>query len=138
MIWPVPSSTWITSYYQPYGRTDLPGYTRPHVGVDIAGPYGTPIVAAEDGTVILVYNPWEGWNTGGIGYGNYVIVDHGGRVATLYAHLRNVKVTSGQYLLAGDVLGLMGSTGNSTGCHLHFEVRVDGTTVDPMQYIGHP
>ncbi|HEY5467340.1 MAG TPA: peptidoglycan DD-metalloendopeptidase family protein [Clostridia bacterium] len=140
MRWPVPSSIYITSYFQPYGRTDLPGQTAPHMGVDIGANYGTPVVAVADGTVLMVYNPWEGRNTGGVGYGNYVILDHGGRIATVYAHLRSVKVTTGDAILAGDIVGFMGSTGNSTGPHLHFEVRDDGYPVNPLtaQFIGQP
>ena len=140
MIWPVPSSTYITSLFQPYGRTDLPGQTAPHMGVDIGANYGTLVVAAASGFVLMVYNPWEGRNTGGVGYGNYIILDHGNRIATLYGHLRNTKVTEGAYVMAGDVIGMVGSTGNSTGAHLHFEVREDGYPVNPLQqkYIGQP
>ncbi len=140
MQWPVPSSNWITSLFQPEGRTDLPGQTRPHLGVDIGGGYGTPVVAAAEGFIIVAYNPWEGQNTGGYGYGNYIVVDHGNGIATLYGHLKNVHVAIDQYVFPGDVIGLMGSTGNSTGPHLHFEVRINGYPVDPLQpsYIGNP
>lgn len=140
MTWPVPSSRWLTSPYQPNGRTDLPGQTTPHWGVDIAADYGTPIVAAADGTIMVVSNPWEGQNTGGYGYGNYIVINHYNGLATLYGHLRSAAVVLDQYVTAGEVIGYMGSTGNSTGSHLHFEVRVDGYPVEPLQkqYIGQP
>lgn len=140
MTWPVPSSRWLTSPFQPDGRTDLPGQTRPHMGVDIGAPYGSPVVAAAGGTVMVVYSPWEGQNTGGYGYGNYVVVNHHNGVATLYAHLKSTAVVLDQYVSPGEVIGYIGSTGNSTGPHLHFEVRVDGYPVEPLQqqYIGQP
>lgn len=140
MTWPVPSSRWLTSPFQPEGRTDLPGQTRPHMGVDIGAAYGAPVVAAAGGTVMVVYNPWEGQNTGGYGYGNYVVINHYNGVATLYAHLKSTAVVLDQYVSAGEVIGYIGSTGNSTGPHLHFEVRVDGYPVEPLQkqFIGQP
>ncbi|MBP7401432.1 MAG: peptidoglycan DD-metalloendopeptidase family protein [Clostridia bacterium] len=140
MLWPVPSSRWLTSPFQPDGRTDLPGQTRPHTGVDIGADYGTPIISVAAGTVMVVYNPWEGQNTGGYGYGNYIVVNHGNGLVTLYGHLKNVQVEQDQWVGAGDVIALMGSTGNSTGPHLHFEVRVGGYPVEPLQsqYIGQP
>lgn len=140
MTWPVPSSRWLTSPFQPEGRTDLPGQTRPHMGVDIGADYGSPVVAAAGGTVMVVYNPWEGQNTGGYGYGNYVVINHYNGVATLYGHLKSAAVVLNQYVSAGEVIGYVGSTGNSTGPHLHFEVRVDGYPVEPLQkqFIGQP
>jgi len=140
MTWPVPSSRWLTSPFQPEGRTDLPGQTRPHMGVDIGADYGAPVVATAGGTVMVVYNPWEGQNTGGYGYGNYVVINHYNGVATLYGHLKSAAVVLDQYVSAGEVIGYVGSTGNSTGPHLHFEVRVDGYPVDPLQkqFIGQP
>jgi len=140
MTWPVPSSRWLTSPFQPEGRTDLPGQTRPHMGVDIGADYGAPVVAAAGGTVMVVYNPWEGQNTGGYGYGNYVVINHYNGVATLYGHLKSAAVVLNQYVSAGEVIGYVGSTGNSTGPHLHFEVRVDGYPVEPLQkqFIGQP
>jgi murein DD-endopeptidase MepM/ murein hydrolase activator NlpD len=114
-----------------------------HTGVDIGGRYGAPIVAAAKGKVLLVttiagYNATSGNNTGGSGYGNYIILDHGGGISTLYAHLKLVKVKVGQVVNAGELIGLCGSTGLSTGPHLHFEVREKGTPVNPMQtkYLG--
>lgn len=103
------------------------GDRRLHAGVDFSGTTGTPILAAAPGTV--VHAGWRG------GYGNTVIIDHGGSLATLYAHQDAVAVTAGDTVRKGQVVGYAGSTGNSTGPHLHFEVRVGGTPVDPMRYL---
>jgi murein DD-endopeptidase MepM/ murein hydrolase activator NlpD len=103
------------------------GDRRLHAGIDLRGATGTPILAAGDG--VVAFAGWRG------GYGNTVIVDHGGSLATLYAHQSAVSVGSGQAVSRGQVLGGVGSTGNSTGPHLHFEVRVSGTPVDPMNYL---
>jgi murein DD-endopeptidase MepM/ murein hydrolase activator NlpD len=114
----------------PFGQRRHPilGYTRLHAGIDIDGPPGAAIGAAASGDVI--YAGWRG------GYGNAVIIDHGGGMATLYAHQSNLAVSNGDEVLLGDVVGYVGSTGLSTGPHLHFEVRIDGKPVDPMQYFG--
>lgn len=116
---------------------------RMHTGVDIGGRYGAPIVAAAKGKVIVVstipgYDPVNGTNTGGTGYGNYIIIDHGGGISTLYAHTKLIKVRVGQIVNAGELIALCGSTGTSTGPHLHFEVRENGKPVNPMQskYLG--
>jgi murein DD-endopeptidase MepM/ murein hydrolase activator NlpD len=106
-----------------------------HTGVDLGGSYGNPIVAAAAGTVILVNNPREGSNKGGSGYGNYIIIDHGGGVSTLYAHLKNTHVKVGSTVKAGDRIASCGSTGTSTGPHLHFEVRINGRHTNPVPYI---
>lgn len=100
-----------------------------HTGVDFAVPQGTSIHAADSGTVILA----EWWS----GYGYCVIIDHGGGVWTLYGHIRKggIRVSSGDKVNRGDVIAESGSTGNSTGPHLHFEVRIDGKTVNPMPYL---
>jgi murein DD-endopeptidase MepM/ murein hydrolase activator NlpD len=103
------------------------GTTRLHAGMDLAAPTGTPISAAAPGAVVTA--GWLG------GYGNAVVVDHGGGLSTLYAHQSALAVTVGQAVGAGDVVGRVGSTGNSTGPHLHFEVRVLGTPVDPANYL---
>jgi len=95
-----------------------------HTGVDIAAPYGTPVKAGGDGRVIDT-----GWHGG---YGNAVIIDHGNRVSTVYAHLSSIGVAEGTLVKAGDVIGRVGTTGFSTGPHLHFEVRVNGAHVDPF------
>lgn len=95
-----------------------------HAGIDIARPAGTRIIAASDGTVVQA-----GWAAG---YGLLVTVDHGGGVQTRYAHLSGLGVSPGQRIRRGDVLGSVGSTGRSTGPHLHYEVRVNGRPVSPV------
>jgi murein DD-endopeptidase MepM/ murein hydrolase activator NlpD len=103
------------------------GYYRMHSGLDIGGAMGQPIFAAKGGTVIRA-----GWNGG---YGNSVIIDHGGGVTTLYAHQSQLEAAVGQTVSRGDIIGQVGSTGLSTGPHLHFEVRVNGVAVDPLQFM---
>ena len=98
-----------------------------HAGVDMAGAMGEPILAAAPGTVLRA-----GWANG---YGNCIDVDHGHGLATRYGHLSRIMVRAGDRVTAGDQIGRMGSTGRSTGTHLHFEVRVDGRAVDPMPYL---
>lgn len=97
-----------------------------HQGVDIAAPAGTPVIAADSGMV-----SFAGWSGG---YGYLVKVDHGGGKETWYAHLSRINVDVGQTVQKGEVIGLVGSTGNSTGPHLHFEVRINGRAVDPFSY----
>jgi murein DD-endopeptidase MepM/ murein hydrolase activator NlpD len=101
-----------------------------HYGTDIgnSGIYGANIYAMRSGTVIKA--AWNG------GYGNCVIIDHGGGVSTLYAHCSSMNVSEGQDVVQGDIVGYVGSTGWSTGPHLHFEVRIDGKAVNPMQYFS--
>jgi murein DD-endopeptidase MepM/ murein hydrolase activator NlpD len=108
---------------------------RFHSGVDIASGYGASIMAAGSGVVILVSKPVQGQNTGGTGYGNYCIIDHGGGYTTLYGHARRINVRSGQKVKAGQKIGEVGSTGTSTGSHLHFEVRKNGSPVNPLRYL---
>ena len=100
-----------------------------HTGIDIAAPGGTPIQAAKDGTVKFAGNR-------GDGYGNLVIIDHGDGTETYYAHASALHVQPGQQVKAGDVVAAVGTTGNSTGNHLHFEIRQNGTPIDPAPYIG--
>lgn len=100
---------------------------RLHAGVDIANAPGTPIRAARDGTVILA--EWNG------GYGNTVVIDHGDGLSTLYAHASRLRVADGRRVDRGDLIADMGSTGNSTGSHLHFEVRVNGSPRNPSGYL---
>ena len=118
LIWPVSGP--VTS---PFGYR----WGRLHAGIDIGVPYGTPIHAAASGTVVLA-----GW-TGG--YGNYTCIDHGGGMATCYAHQSSYAVSSGASVAQGQVIGYVGSTGHSFGAHLHFEVRINGTPVDPLGYL---
>jgi murein DD-endopeptidase MepM/ murein hydrolase activator NlpD len=122
---PVPSAR-ISSGFGP--RTHpIYGDTRVHKGTDFAAPSGTPIAAAGAGTVVAA-GPQGG-------YGNVVIIDHGNALATLYAHQSRLAVVVGQTVVAGETIGAVGSTGNSTGPHLHFEVRLYGTPVNPLAYL---
>ncbi len=125
MYWPAPNCLIITSRFK-YR------WGRHHNGIDIAGSgcYGTPIVAAADGVVVLA-------EYGSAGYGNYLMLDHGNdsagrRIMTLYGHSSQLLVSTGQAVSAGQTIALVGASGNVTGPHLHFEVRVDGTPVDPI------
>ena len=118
LIWPVSGP--VTS---PFGWR----WGRMHEGIDIGVSYGTPVHAAASGTVI--YCGWES------GYGNLTVLDHGGNLATAYGHQSSIAVSCGQHVGQGDVIGYVGSTGHSTGPHLHFEVRVNGSPVDPMGYL---
>jgi murein DD-endopeptidase MepM/ murein hydrolase activator NlpD len=95
-----------------------------HSGVDLAAPLGTAVVAALDGVVHVVRSA--------LGYGLHVVIDHGDGLTTLYGHLRGVAVADGDVVAGGDQIGDVGSTGNSTGPHLHFEVRRDGVPEDPL------
>ena len=118
---------WISSPFGP--RTYLSWgrwVTDNHYGIDICVQTGTPIHAAGDGTVVkAVYN--------GGSYGNYVLIDHGGGVATLYAHNNSLTVKEGDRVTRGQVIAMSGATGNVTGPHLHFEYRINGAVVDPLQ-----
>lgn len=124
--WPAPSYTRISS---PYGYRIHPIYKTKkfHSGVDMAAPGGTNILAAADGVVKMA-----GWNGG---YGNCVVIDHGGGVSTLYGHSQRLLVSKGQTVKKGQVIALVGTTGASTGNHLHFEVLLNGKTTDPMPYL---
>jgi len=124
--WPAPSYTRISS---PYGWRNHPIYKTQkfHSGVDLAAPGGSNILAADGGKVISA-----GWNGG---YGNCVVVDHGGGISTLYAHASRLCVSKGDVVTRGQVIAKVGTTGNSTGNHLHFEVLINGKTTDPMAYI---
>ena len=117
-MWPCNGAV-ISGYGMRWGRM--------HEGVDISCSYGQPIWAAATGTVI-----WSGWRGG---YGNAVVVDHGNGLATLYAHSSALLVGVGQTVSQGQTIALIGSTGNSSGPHLHFEVRVNGSAVDPLLYL---
>jgi murein DD-endopeptidase MepM/ murein hydrolase activator NlpD len=99
-----------------------------HPGIDLAGAYGTPIYATADGTVVRA-----GWNSGG--YGNMVELDHGRGITTRYGHMSAVLVHEGDHVTRGEQIGRMGSTGRSTGNHLHYEVRIDGRPVNPIPFM---
>ncbi len=99
-----------------------------HAGIDLAGPVGTPIHATADGTVIRA-----GWNSGG--YGNLIEIDHGRGIVTRYGHLSKINVNPGDRVNRGAVIGRMGSTGRSTGSHLHYEVRIDDSPVNPIPFM---
>ena len=116
----------ITSTYG-YRVHPIFGDRRLHTGIDLRASSGTAIKAAAPGEV--VFAGWRG------GYGNCTIVDHGGGVATLYAHQSALQVAQGDEVKRGQVIGAAGATGNATGPHLHFEVRVNGVPVDPMPYL---
>jgi murein DD-endopeptidase MepM/ murein hydrolase activator NlpD len=118
LVWPVHGT--LTSGFGPR-------WGRMHEGIDIAGGSGTPIAAAATGTVISA-----GWSGG---YGQLVVLDHGNGLSTAYAHLSSIAVSAGQTVPQGSVVGGMGTTGSSTGVHLHFEVRVNGSAVDPLGYL---
>ncbi len=122
LIWPVNGSV-----ASPFGWRCLEGICRMHEGIDIAVGYGTPIQAAAAGTVI--YTGWEG------GYGNLIVIDHGGGLATAYAHQERFAVGNGAHVAQGQVIGYVGCTGHCYGPHLHFEVRVNGSAVDPLGYL---
>jgi len=117
-IWPVNGPV-----VSPFGMR----WGRLHAGVDIAVPAGTPIRAAAGGSVAMA--GWMG------GYGQYTCIQHGGGMATCYAHQSSIGVSTGQHVSQGQVIGAVGCTGHCFGDHLHFEVRINGTPVDPMGYL---
>lgn len=123
-IWPVSGP--ITSGYGMRYHPILQEY-RMHTGIDIGVGYGTKVAAADSGTVI--YTGWLG------GYGQVVVIDHGGGISTLYAHLSSIAVSTGSAVQQGQTVGRVGSTGWSTGPHLHFEVRVNGNPQNPLSYL---
>lgn len=124
--WPVPGCYNITSYFG-VRTSPTAGASSNHRGIDIACGNGVPVVAAASGTVIVAtYNYAEG---------NYVAIDHGGGVVTLYMHNSSLAVSVGQHVNGGDVIAYAGSTGISTGPHCHFGVRVNGSYVDPLSYL---
>ena len=121
-----PVAGYVSSPYG-YRRHPIFGGRRFHSGVDIAGKNRSPILASNDGKVL--YTGWKG------GYGKVVIIDHGQRLATLYAHMSSINVSKGQMVKKGQIVGREGSTGYSTGPHLHFEVHKNGQHTNPMNYI---
>lgn len=130
MMWPVPGYSKISSYYGwRFNNTDF------HTGIDITGSgvHGAPVVAANTGTIVHTnVCPYNGYS---YGYGTYIIVDHGGGITTLYAHLSAIDVKVGDIVVMGQQIGRVGNTGWSTGAHLHFEVRKNGDSVNPISYV---
>lgn len=122
----MPVNGWISSYYG-WRVHPIFGTRRMHTGIDLAAIAGTPIYAAEAGTVIIA----------GVrgGYGNAVVIDHGGGLSTLYAHQSRITVSVGENVAAGERIGFVGCTGYCTGDHLHFEVHVNGNHTDPLGYL---
>jgi murein DD-endopeptidase MepM/ murein hydrolase activator NlpD len=125
MVWPCPSSYTVTSYYGTRKHPILRKY-KMHTGIDIGADKGASIVAANKGTVIMAHYDKSG------GYGNMVVIDHGDGITTLYAHASKLLVKVGDEVKAGQVIAKVGSTGLSTGNHLHFEIRVNGETKNPL------
>ena len=125
LIWPTPSCTVTNSAYG-YRVHPIYGTVKFHAGEDIPAGYGAEILAAASGTVVTA-----GWVSG---YGNYTVIDHGGGLMTAYGHQSSFAVSVGDVVTQGQVIGYVGSTGNSTGPHLHFEVYVNGATADPKSY----
>ncbi len=126
-VWPTPSCTTTSSVYG-YRVHPIYGTVKFHAGEDIPASYGAEILAAASGTVTTA-----GWVSG---YGNYTVIDHGGGTMTAYGHQSSILVSVGQYVEQGQVIGYVGSTGNSTGPHLHFEVYQNGSTVDPKSFFS--
>ncbi len=118
VVWPVNGP--ITS---PFGMR----WGRLHAGIDIGVPTGTPIHAAAEG--IVIFSGWQG------GYGNLVLIAHGNGIVTGYGHQSSIAVGDGAHVSQGEVIGYTGCTGHCTGPHLHFEVRVNGTPVNPLGYL---
>ena len=125
LIWPTPSCTTNSSAYG-WRIHPIYGTMKFHAGEDIPAGYGADILAAASGTVVTA-----GWVSG---YGNYTVIDHGGGMMTAYGHQSQILVSVGQTVTQGQLIGKVGSTGNSTGPHLHFEVYINGETVDPKSF----
>lgn len=122
--WPLPGHTYISCHF---GEVDAFGNAG-HRGTDIPAPEGTPILAAHNGTVLV-----SGWNDS---YGNQVLLDNGAGLSTRYAHMTATAVTAGETVMAGQVIGYVGSTGDSTGNHLHFEVMQNGVRCNPLSVVN--
>lgn len=130
-VWPAPASHYLTSYFG-WRMHPVYGTWRYHSGIDIAAGAGTNVLAAAPGTVIL------STDYGSYSYGECIIIDHGGGITSLYGHMTrgSRRVSVGDKVSAGQVIGLVGSTGVSTGPHLHFEVRENGQVTEPLNYVG--
>lgn len=128
MIWPLPGHGRVSSYFG-YRQSPGPGASTYHRGIDIPAGYGTPIVASLAGTVIAA--------TYGSSQGNYVMIDHGGGVKTVYMHCSSLAVSSGSYVKQGQVIGYVGNTGVSYGNHLHYGVNINGDYKNPLNYVAY-
>ena len=126
-LWPVASYVYVSSRFG-LRVHPITGETKSHTGIDIASNQGTAVYASDGGSVTLA-----GWNGG---YGNCIMIDHGNGYVTLYGHLSSISVSVGQTVSQGATIGAVGSTGNSTGPHLHFEVLKNGTRIDPEQFFS--
>ncbi len=126
MYWPVPGYYSVSS---PFGLRyhPLTGVEKMHTGIDIPAPSGTSVIAAGSGKVISAK-----WSDA---YGNYIVIDHGGGISTFYGHLKSILVSDGELVSKGKIIGEVGTTGYSTGPHLHFGVIKDGQDVDPLSYV---
>jgi murein DD-endopeptidase MepM/ murein hydrolase activator NlpD len=136
LLWPIPHAT-ISLGFGPTAyvfEAAYAGFPHFHTGVDLAVPLGTPVFAAADGVVVLA-RPMTDAAGGLVGYGNYVVIQHDAGLKTLYGHLLAIGVKEGDVVKRGQLIGLVGSTGNSTGPHTHFEVRIDNSPVDPLQML---
>jgi murein DD-endopeptidase MepM/ murein hydrolase activator NlpD len=123
-VWPIHGR--ITSYY---GRRNLGmGTSSFHSAIDVAAPMGTPVAASRSGTVI-----YAGWSNRG--YGNLIKIQHAGGAETWYAHNSKILVSVGQYVKQGEIISRVGTTGLSTGPHLHFELHEGGKAIDPLSYL---
>ena len=132
-IWP----TTLTNITSPYGERNIFNVDEFHTGIDISGNsrLNSSVYARASGTVVKAIH-------GNTGYGNYIVIDHGGDYYTLYGHCSALNVKEGDVVRAGQVIAYVGSTGNSTGPHLHFEIRIGGATMknaqNPLQYVHVP
>lgn len=127
MQWPCPSTRRLTSYFSTR-QHPIDGVTKMHNGIDIAGGMGVDIVAADSGTVLFAGNSSS--------YGKYIVISHGNGITTLYAHCSQLLVSAGASVTKGQTIAKVGSTGKSTGPHLHFEVSVNGTRRNPLDYVN--
>jgi murein DD-endopeptidase MepM/ murein hydrolase activator NlpD len=134
LVSPLPGGK-LTQAFGPTPHSSEPafaGYAHFHPGIDLAADAGSPVFAAADGLVTIALSR----ESDGTGYGEYVVLSHSGNSQTVYAHLEAVLVTPWMQVKKGQILGLVGSTGNSTGPHLHFEYWLNGKPVDPLAYIS--
>ena len=126
-IWPVKG--WLTAGFG-YRRSPFTGLRQMHEGVDISNTVGTPVIAPADGLVSYV-GPLGG-------FGNVISIDHGHKISTFYGHLHRLRASQGERVRRGDVIAFVGTTGRATGPHLHYEIQVNGSAVDPSKYVIDP